>query len=54
MYSRILVFPTFDVLMEVAIEKAFTEKKLGHSGLLLKNVFIRSAAYEGMLDQGLP
>ena len=54
MYSRILVFPTFDVLMEVAIEKAFTEKKLGHSGLLVKNVFIRSAAYEGMLDQGLP
>ncbi len=54
MYSRILVFPTFDVLMEVAIKKAFTETKLGHSGLLLKNVFIRSAAYEGMLDQGLP
>jgi len=36
------------------IEQAFTEKKLGHSSLLLKNVFIRSAAYEGMLDQGLP
>ena len=36
------------------IEKAFTEKKLGHSDLQLKNVFIRSAAYEGMLDQGLP
>jgi 2,4-dienoyl-CoA reductase-like NADH-dependent reductase (Old Yellow Enzyme family) len=36
------------------IEKAFTEKKLGHSDLQLKNVFIRSAAYEGMLDLGLP
>ncbi len=54
MYSRIPVFPTFDVLMDVTIKKAFTETKLGHSGLLLKNVFIRSAAYEGMLDQGLP
>jgi 2,4-dienoyl-CoA reductase-like NADH-dependent reductase (Old Yellow Enzyme family) len=54
MYSRIPVFPTFDVLMEVAIEKAFTEKKLGHSDLRLRNIFIRSAAYEGMLDDGLP
>lgn len=35
-------------------EQAYVEKKLGPSGLLLKNVFIRSAAYEGMLDQGLP
>ena len=35
-------------------ESAFLEKKLGHSGLTLKNVFIRSAAYEGMADQGIP
>jgi 2,4-dienoyl-CoA reductase-like NADH-dependent reductase (Old Yellow Enzyme family) len=35
-------------------ERAFEEKKLGRSGLLLKNVFIRSAAYEGMLTDGLP
>ena len=38
----------------VAIDKAFAEKRLGHSDLQLKNIFIRSAAYEGMLDQGLP
>ena len=36
------------------IERAFLKKKLGHSGLTLKNVFIRSAAYEGMTDQGIP
>lgn len=35
-------------------EQAFIEKKLGHSDLQLKNIFIRSAAYEGMLDHGLP
>ena len=35
-------------------EQAYLEKKLGHSDLLLKNIFIRSAAYEGMLDHGLP
>ena len=35
-------------------ESTFIEKKIGHSDLLLKNVFIRSAAYEGMLDDGLP
>ncbi|RLD71709.1 MAG: NADH:flavin oxidoreductase [Bacteroidetes bacterium] len=39
---------------ELLIENAFIEKKMGHSNLLLKNVFIRSAAYEGMLDDGLP
>jgi len=36
------------------IEQAFTETKMGHSDLRLKNVFIRAAAYEGMLDDGLP
>jgi len=35
-------------------ESTFIEKKIGHSDLHLKNVFIRSAAYEGMLDDGLP
>ena len=35
-------------------EEAFQEKKLGHSELTLRNVFIRSAAYEGMCDQGIP
>jgi len=38
----------------VLFESAFTEKNLGHSELLLQNCFIRSAAYEGMLDHGLP
>jgi len=37
-----------------AMDKAFTEQRLGRSDLKLKNVFLRSAAYEGMLDQGLP
>lgn len=36
------------------LEKAYLTRKLGHSDLLLKNMFIRSAAYEGMLDNGLP
>jgi len=35
-------------------EQAFTAKKLGDSDLILNNIFIRSAAYEGMLDFGLP
>lgn len=35
-------------------EQAFMERELGRSGLHLKNVFIRSAAYEGMLSDGLP
>ena len=35
-------------------EEAFTARKLGDSSLRLKNVFIRSAAYEGMFDQGIP
>ena len=36
------------------LEQAYLPSKLGHSDLLLKNMFIRSAAYEGMLDCGLP
>ena len=35
-------------------EKAFTETKLGHSNLILKNIFIKSATYEGMFDNGIP
>ena len=35
-------------------DQAYCEKRLGHSDLRLKNVFIRSAAYEGMLEGGLP
>lgn len=37
-----------------AFEKAFLERKPGRSALKLKNAFIRSAAYEGMADQGIP
>ncbi len=36
------------------LESAFTEKQLGHSNLLLKNAFIKSATYEGMFDKGIP
>jgi 2,4-dienoyl-CoA reductase-like NADH-dependent reductase (Old Yellow Enzyme family) len=42
-------------LMQMSpLEKAYLPRKLGHSDLLLKNMFIRSAAYEGMLEHGLP
>ena len=40
--------------IELLNENAFIQKKIGHSDLQLKNIFIRSAAYEGMLDNGLP
>lgn len=33
---------------------AFLEKRLGHSNVFLKNSFIKSAAYEGMYDGGIP
>lgn len=33
---------------------AFLEKRLGGSGLVLKNSFIKSATFEGMYDQGIP
>jgi 2,4-dienoyl-CoA reductase-like NADH-dependent reductase (Old Yellow Enzyme family) len=36
------------------MEQAFKEKSLGNSQLTLKNLFIRSAAYEGMQEYGLP
>ena len=35
-------------------EEAFSERRLGDSNLSLKNIFIRSATYEGMFDQGIP
>jgi 2,4-dienoyl-CoA reductase-like NADH-dependent reductase (Old Yellow Enzyme family) len=34
------------------MERAFREKRLGQSSVVLKNAFIRSAAYEGMYQQG--
>lgn len=37
-----------------SIESAFSERKLGHSSLILKNAFIKSATYEGMFDDGIP
>jgi len=39
---------------KIVFEQAFIEKKIAHSDLQLKNIFIRSAAYEGMLNHGLP
>jgi len=33
---------------------AFLEKRLGDSSVFLKNSFIKSAAYEGMCDHGIP
>jgi len=33
---------------------AYLEKRIGHSGLVLKNSFIKSAAFEGMNDNGIP
>ena len=39
--------------MEV-IEHAFSEKKIGNSNLQFKNVFIKSATFEGMLENGIP
>jgi 2,4-dienoyl-CoA reductase-like NADH-dependent reductase (Old Yellow Enzyme family) len=36
------------------MERAFQQKRLGNSNTWLRNVFIRSAAYEGMVDHGIP
>jgi 2,4-dienoyl-CoA reductase-like NADH-dependent reductase (Old Yellow Enzyme family) len=36
------------------MDRAFQDKILGASGVRLKNVFIKAATYEGMVDQGLP
>ena len=33
---------------------AYLEKRIGHSSLVLKNSFIKSAAFEGMNDDGIP
>ena len=35
-------------------ERAFSKKRVGQSALFLKNIFIRSAAYEGMQTHGIP
>ena len=36
------------------MQRAFKEISLGRGGLTLRNRFIRSAAYEGMLEEGIP
>lgn len=36
------------------LEVAFSEKQMGKSNLILKNVFIKSATYEGMFKNGIP
>jgi 2,4-dienoyl-CoA reductase-like NADH-dependent reductase (Old Yellow Enzyme family) len=36
------------------LEQAFSKKRVGQSALYLKNIFIRSAAYEGMQTNGIP
>ncbi len=36
------------------MNRAFQQKKLGANGILLKNLFIKSATYEGMYADGLP
>ena len=36
------------------ITAAFSEKKIGNSKLVLKNIFIKSATYEGMFKNGIP
>lgn len=41
-------------IQKKSLADAFLEKRLGQSGLLLKNSFIKSATFEGMYDQGIP
>ena len=36
------------------MERAFQDKVLGATGILLKNSFIKAATYEGMYEHGLP
>ncbi len=33
---------------------AYLKKRMGHSKLVLKNSFIKSATFEGMYDHGIP
>lgn len=40
--------------MKKIIDTAFVEKQLGSTSLTLKNVFIKSATYEGMFKNGIP
>lgn len=37
-----------------SIAAAYLEKRLGNSSVFLKNSFVKSAAYEGMCDHGIP
>lgn len=36
------------------INAAFSDKRMGQSSLILKNIFIKSATYEGMFKNGIP
>ena len=36
------------------LSKAFAERQIGSSGLILNNVFIKSATFEGMYSEGIP
>ena len=36
------------------LKMAFSPKKIGYGGLLMKNVFIKSATFEGMYNNGIP
>lgn len=40
--------------MKKLISEAFNPKKIGSSSLTLKNIFIKSATYEGMFKNGMP
>jgi 2,4-dienoyl-CoA reductase-like NADH-dependent reductase (Old Yellow Enzyme family) len=40
--------------MKINLAHAFTEQILGNSNVSLKNVFIKSATYEGMFSNGIP
>lgn len=37
-----------------SLQDAFAPFRLGRSGLVLKNAFIKTATYEGMYDEGIP
>ena len=41
-------------MTSATFKKTFSERKLGNSSLLLKNAYIKSATYEGMVKNGLP
>lgn len=45
---------TFGVKNTKILADAYLEKRIGHSGLVLKNSFIKSATFEGMYNCGIP